>query len=644
MHIQDGRLGRMADLAFLTLCLLLQLVLVNRGASQVVDPDKANFRTGYIPMKDGVKLAYIVHKPKKQQRFPVLLSYNGELGGALTKGLEEREYLDHGYGILGVSVRGTGASEGSFTTPFTAQEADDAKAVIEWAAAQPWCDGNLGMYGDSYAGITQLEAAAQRPKQLKALAAGGVWGDSYEDFSYPGGIFNFGLVGQWSYQTLPYLSANSARRREFTGDLGGAKRRSANPTNKMFEEKQAHPLKDAWWAVRTFENLAPQIETPALIFQAWQDPQVGARGALRVFERLHGPKRILLSNGGSATLAQRRLILERVRWFDRWLKGEQNGIDKDPPVTIWFETHVEPRQPKALSAELPQPLPKSPAAQAPPRPAMRIQLPPQPAWISTFSTWPIPDVEWSTLYLTADGGLDKAKPANESMSGSHFYLYPAGTEIVSSNETFSAPPAPVGALVYRTRPLPEDLAIVGSPVLTLYASSEQPDTDFMAVLHDVNAKGQVTYVQRGLLRASHRALDSKNSKPHEPMHRHDMAEKLTPGHVYEIKLALLPLAHVLRRGHYLELAILAPPSVPSPSWAFEPAAPPGLNTVYHSAQYPSNLELPVLPKLKAQAPEPAVGSLPFQPAREQPAEGLDNERKSFEAILRAWKREKLGPG
>ena len=268
----------------------------------------------------------------------------------------------------------------------------------------------------------------------------------------------------------------------------------------------------------------------------------------------------------------------------------------------------------------------------------RFQLPPKPAWVSTFSTWPIPDVEWSTLYLTADGRLDKAKPATKLAIGSRFYLYPAGTEIMSTNETFSAPPAPVGSLVYRTKPLPEDLAIIGSPVLTLYTSSEQKDRAFMAVLHDVNPQGQVTYVQRGLLRASHRA-GPEAVRQHEPIHRHDKAEELTPGQVYEIKFALLPVAHVLRRGHSLELAIMAPPSVPSPTWAFEPVMPPGLNTIYHTAQYPSSLELPVASKLKAEAPEPPFGSLPFQPAREMPASGWDQERKTLEDILRGWKNQ-----
>jgi predicted acyl esterase len=642
MHIQR----RPVALSVFFLALLLPFFVDSRAFCQRADSSEAKWQLGYVPMKDGVKLAYILYKPQKEGRFPVLVRYDGDQGGATVATLEDKEYLVRGYALLGVSVRGTGSSEGVFTSPFGPQESADGKAVIDWAAEQPWCDGNVGMYGNSYAGVSQLEVAAQHPKALKALAAGGIWGDTYEDISYPGGMFNYGLIGTWSYLTQPYFWVRSARNRQFVADIAGAKRRAADlGSGKTFAEMRAHPFQDPWWELRRFDNLAPKLETPALIFQAWQEPQVGARGALRVFEKLHGPKRMLLSNGSDSLFGLRLLIADRVRWFDRWLKGKPNGIDKEPAVTVWFDTHEQKLPSKRPSETVSVPLPKSPAI--PPGIQLRtppIQLPPKPGWIARFPTWPIPDVHWSTLYLTADGKLDKAKPATERGSGPRAYLYPAGTEMLASNETISAPPAPVGSLTYRSRPLPEDLTIMGSPVLTVYASSEHKDTAFMAVLYDVNPKRQVTYVQHGLLRASHRALDPEQSRPHEPIYRHDKAEELNPGQVYEIKLALFPVAYVLRRGHFLELAILAPPSVPSPSSAFAPVTPPGLNTIYHSTQYPSNLELPVAAKLKAQAPDPPFGSLLSQPAREEPATGANNERKNLEEILRAWKREKLAPG
>jgi hypothetical protein len=223
------------------------------------------------------------------------------------------------------------------------------------------------------------------------------------------------------------------------------------------------------------------------------------------------------------------------------------------------------------------------------------------------------------------------------VTGVRHYLYPAGTEVISTNETFSAPPAPVGSLWYRTLPLREDMTIIGSPTVTLYVSSEQKDTDFMAVLHDFvfdarTLKGQATYIQRGFLRASHRALDPKKTSPHEPIHRHDKAEDLEPGKIYEVKFSLFPVGHTVRRGHSLELAIMAPPAIPSPSWGFAPVMLPGVNTVQHSREYLSILELPVVPNLKAQAPAPAFGSLPLQPAREL-LPSWDGQRRAIDELL-----------
>jgi uncharacterized protein len=176
-------------------------------------------------------------------------------------------------------------------------------------------------------------------------------------------------------------------------------------------------------------------------------------------------------------------------------------------------------------------------------------------------------------------------------------------------------------------------------VLTLYVSSEEKDSDFMAVLHDYTfdektLKGQTTYLQRGFLRASHRAVDPKKSSPHEPIHLHDKAEELKPGEVYEVRFSLSPVGHVVRRGHSLELAIMAPPTIASPNWAFAPVMLPGLNTVYHSREYPSSLELPLVPKLKAQAPVPALGSLPLQPAREL-LPSWDGQRKIVDELLQS---------
>jgi predicted acyl esterase len=313
-------------------------------------------------------------------------------------------------------------------------------------------------------------------------------------------------------------------------------------------------------------------------------------------------------------------------------------------VAIWFETREEKPQPRNSSDKESKALEKSQAIRTPARLSTPPRAESKPAWVSGFSAWPIPETVWATFYLTEGGELAPGKPPSQIVAGKRLYLYPAGTEVVSTNETFSVPPVPVGSLWYRTPPLQEDMTIIGSPVVTLYVSSEQKDTDFMAVfmavLHDFvfgdrTLKGQATYIQRGFLRASHRALDPKKTSPHEPIHRHDKAEDLEPGRIYEVKFSIFPVGHRVRRGHSLELAIMAPPAIPSPSWGFAPVMLTGVNTVYHSREYLSRLELPVVPNLKAQAPAPAFGSLPMQPALEL-LPSWDGQRKTIDELLQFY--------
>lgn len=592
---------------FSLIVLTLSLAFSSPAPAQDIKPEDIYREIGYIPMADGVKLAYINYRPKKEGKYPVLLIYNVYWGGGQDLGGDEREYLRHGYAVLSVSVRGTGCSEGSFTSFFSPPEGKDGAAVVEWAGTREWSTGSVGMYGNSYSGISQIEVAIERPKYLKAIAAGGVTGDSYRDGGYPGGIFNFGFMAQWTYFTQPNVSYQGVRLRESIGDPPCRTTRASRPAHGIsFQEILQNPLKDSeWWEARNFEKSAHLIEVPTMIIHGWQDQQVGAMGPVGLFEKIKAPKKMYLSNGGHGAFAIAPMRAERIRWFDRWLKGEQNGIDKEPPVTIWFETHTEERRPV-------------------------------PSWTADYSAWPPPETKWTPMYLTADGKISAERPGAGAAAGKRSYIYPAGTEIVVNNQMFSAPPVPIGSLSYRTAPMTEDTAILGSPVVTLYVSSQQKDTDFMVALHDVYPDGKVMYLQRGFLRASHRALDPKESTAHRPVPLHSRVEELEPGKIYELKFSLIPLGHVIRKGHSLEVAILAPPTMPLPNWGFAPVMLPGINTVYHSAEHPSSIELPLIPGMTAKTPARACGSLQFQPCRET-IPGLVNQSKFLDQIFGSMK-------
>jgi predicted acyl esterase len=195
------------------------------------------------------------------------------------------------------------------------------------------------------------------------------------------------------------------------------------------------------------------------------------------------------------------------------------------------------------------------------------------------------------------------------------YLYPAGTELVGNNEQFAVAPFDSGVLSYRTEPMAEDMTLIGLPQLTFYFSCEQEDTDFMFTLKDIDPAGNTLFLQRAFLRASLRAIDEQKSTPEEVIQSFSNTDKLVPGKIYEVKLSIPAIGHVVRRGHRLELSILAPSATPAPVMGGVPVGLPSFNKVYHSARYPSELKLPVVPGEVAQKPAPACGSLQFQPCR-----------------------------
>jgi predicted acyl esterase len=116
----------------------------------------------------------------------------------------------------------------------------------------------------------------------------------------------------------------------------------------------------------------------------------------------------------------------------------------------------------------------------------------------------------------------------------------------------------------------EDLTILGAPQLTLYVSLQHQDADFVVDLHDLYPNGDVQYLQRGLLRASMRAIDNTRTRPDAIRHRFDKSEPLVPGRVYEITMSLPPVGAVIRQGHRLEVTIMAPSPITQPDWGFSP--------------------------------------------------------------------------
>jgi putative CocE/NonD family hydrolase len=557
-------------------------------AARAAAPAEAHYEFGYLDMADGTRLAYSLHLPQENGRFPVLMTYDPYIGGGMRTEIgiggarETADYVSRGYAVLSVSMRGTGCSAGEFSL-LSDRHGRDGAEFVEWAGEQPWSTGKVGLWGNSFSGMTPYLVGAQRPSHLVAIAAGASSGDLYRDTVYPGGMFNAAQFAHWTLNTQPFASGLGIAKRLADGDHVCDELVAGRGPTRTYRWMESHPLLDDWWREQSLVRRAVETVAPTLVIHAWQDQQVGSLAALELFRALQGPKRLLVANGGHGFWGSSVAQAEVVRWFDHWLKGEANGVEFEPAVNVLFQ----------MSADAGGP-----------------------AWRQSFAGWP-PEVADEVFYLTAHDHLVAQPEQLEAETGTSWYLAPSATELVHDAEVFSDVPGEWGALSYRSDPLARDLVVLGRPVVVLHLESSRLDTDLMVALHDVYPDGRVLFVQRGFLRASHRALDEERSTPFDPVHQHDHQEQLAPGKVHELRIGMLPVGHAFREGHRLELVITAPPPVhvAVDHWGVAGLHGAAVNTVHHSPDHPSRLILPRLPGARAEAPEPDCAELAGQPCR-----------------------------
>ncbi len=546
---------------------------------------------GYVAMSDATRLAYVVFRPEAAGRYPTVMMYDVYGAGSMAPIGLVREFVSRGYAFVGASGRGTGCSEGEYFPYNQPPEARDGAALVEWAGEQSWSTGKVGLIGNSQPGIIQFPIAALHPKHLAAIAPGGIVASMYADFVYPGGIEHASIPLQWSKFGQASGSRAGAQRRA-QEDSACKERAAMIGPNSLWQSIQRERFDADYYRQPSPITHAAEVSVPTLIVQSWTDPAVMSSG-IWVFDRLASKhKRLFVLTGGHDAYIYSTAQTEVMRWMDRWLKGEKNGVEGEPHVRIDFGTKPEAAAPGDI------------------RPAKAEAS-------VTLRHWPAPGTKWQTFFLSADGKLDAKHPTGAG-NGTREYFYPIGTEVPADDTRFAMAPTAAGALSYRSAPVTKDVPLIGAPQLRFYASSNQPNTDFMAMLHDVSPDGDVTFIQRAYLRASHRAIDANASSDQRVVRPHLVEESLVPSQPYEFRLSFWPVAHVLRAGHAVELMIVAPSNIPST--AFEgfgmlPLMLSGVNTLYQDAKRPSQLLLPTVPDLRVPMPPAECGSLPFQPCR-----------------------------
>lgn len=557
-------------------------------------------RQGYIELRDGVKLHYNLALPAEQGRYPTVFVYDPYEAGAASNGPITRPYItsfwaERGYAAIGVNIRGTGCSGGTFAAEDAPQWGEDGAEVVDWIAAQPWSNGSVGMFGISFTGTSQFAVAAMASPALKAIAPWQVFPDFYRDMAYPGGIYNSVFVSGWGLVSRPLLQSSGANAAAL-GDLqclaNILQSLLPNTAANVGTQMVRHPWRDEYWA-RDPSTLLADVRIPVLGCVTWQDSTVTSRAADLFGEDLPPDRTWLVANNGphgGCAVAEDMLM----RFYGRYLKGEANGWERTPPLTLHHE--VPPEGDGSIE---------------------RWTAPGRPTWTTTHQRFD-GGVQPLLLRLQPGGRLDREAPQAEGQV--ERYAYPS----VSANTAYDWlggfsrwgwPQLPGTSLSYTTPPLAQDAEFLGSGSVELWMSSLGSDADVQVTLSEVRPDGQEMYIQNGWLRLSHRREDPARSKRLRPWHTHLAADAqpLTPGEPVLARIQMLPFNHVFRAGSSIRLAIDTPNLDHGASLA------PSINAVHLGGGHDSVMVLGWLPGSRAATTLPGCEAVKSQPCRDDRA-------------------------
>ncbi|WP_395672903.1 CocE/NonD family hydrolase [Phenylobacterium sp.] len=567
--------------------------------------------TGYLKTRDGEDLRYSVILPKGKGPFPVIMRYSGyddsALGGksylqrnGLTGGGADRMLVEAGYAVIGVNRRATGCSTGStfdWHHPLYGQDGHDA---VEWAAAQPWSTGNVGMYGSSWVGMSQLWTASTRPPHLRAIAPAVVIADPRADSYAPGGVPQPTMITGWGSTYVPGRWQTIRADAEAENDTRCLQQLEKNL--KTLEAGSpgrlvlAHPFRDAHLEERAPARRVDRINVPVLSITAYQDEATTSRGGY--YQWNVDPKLMWMidTNGGhgaAGSLVYRRQML---KFFDRYVKGVKNDWEATPRLQVWQETANDP------------------AAVA--RGARGVESS-QPNFVVSRPTIS-PDVKQVSFTLSEGGRLLENAAAS---GGSQTFKYPVISPSVLGREGWGPldPDWKAGSLVFTTPPLQRDLVAFGPASADLWiSSSSAPDADLQVTVTALQPDGQEMYVQRGWLRLSNRALDTGKSTVGRPvlLDKPEAFAPMMPNRPELARLEVNRFSYAFRKGTRLRVWIEAPGNTGSYRFSHNPV--PTTLKLWQDADHASKFVINVLENEAVPKPVRACGAVLAQPCRPDP--------------------------
>jgi predicted acyl esterase len=511
--------------------------------TEIRDGMKITWHQG-ISMDDGLTLRADVFAPIADGKYPVILTY-----GVYAKGLSYQDGYPHqwnkmvedhpeilvgstnkyqnwevtdperwipdGYVVIRIDSRGAGWSPG-LMHPNSEREIADLYQCIEWAGTQPWSSGKVGMLGISYYASNQWRVAAMHTPHLAAIIPWEGQNDRYRDSGYHGGILSeFQKIwAKHQVANVQYGLGAQARKSAVTGEsIAGPVTLSDEELKQnridVFEELKEHPLCDDWHRERSTD--LSKIEVPLLSCANWGGQGIHPRGNFNGYMEASSKQKWLEAHGDShwAHFSSGYGVALQKRFFDHFLKGIDNGWNKQPAVQLNIRHTGE-------------------------KFVLRHE-----------NEWPIARTQWTKFYLD---------PANKALSTA-----PAASatkveyDALGEGVTFSLPP------------MEKDTEITGPMAAKLFVSSTTKDADLFLIVRLFDPAGkEVTFmgstdpntpIANGWLRASHRALDPNKTKPYRPYHPHDRQQFLTPGEVYECDVEIVTSCIVVPKGYRLALSV-----------------------------------------------------------------------------------------
>ncbi len=606
---------------------------------------------GYIVTRDNTTLSanVLLPGPADKGPYPTVVEYSGyspsDPGNAQLAAL----YTAQGFAYVGVNMRGTGCSGGSYRFFETVQSLDGYDA-IEAVAAQPWVkDHQVGMVGISYPGITQLFVAATQPPSLDSITPLSVIDDSFRSTLYPGGILNTGFAVDWIRARLsdakPYGEGWSKKRAD-AGDTRCAdnqKLRLQNPdlVNEIAQNPYySNPLGDSLAPI-TFVD---RIKVPVFIAGAWQDEQTGGHFPAMLPKFTNSPHVYVTLTNGLHTESLSPPVLRRYMEFLQLYVGKKvPDLSVGPTIAaglgaaIWgvskfgdfpnrFAGMSYAQALAAFEAEKPVRVLFEQGGNAAYAPGT-----PEPNFTAEFDSWPIPTAQ-ATAWGLGDGGT--LTQGSSTSTGADTYTadpsaLPAtfytgdGNGVWKAGVAYDWKPLPDGkGLGYVTAPLTADTVVAGPGSVDLWIKSSAKDTDLEVTISEVRPDGKEVYIQSGWLRASQRALDTAKSTEVQPVHTNTKpdAADLPAGEYVPVRVELFPFAYPFRAGSRIRITIHAPGDNRA-IWTFKTISSGETVTVAHDSAHPSRLVLDVVPGVPVSAPQPpACGALRGEPCRIYQAE------------------------